>query len=370
MRTNVATIVLLIHASVVLVGCGVHVRYDKPYNDDKGLVKFRLVGSLLTLAAQKESQAGQAPKKEASADETEPPVDMRKPTTFRCLTPPITQCIEKVAPVVTPTYGSEVIAVHIHDLPWRRTTLSASYLDRQPELLKELGTEVTDYSVEIVGAVAAIAKTAIGFGILSVTPEAERKQTTPSERRIVVPSVIDVSTALAASEAATWTLLPNNDGWWYKLDKTSSPALLAVFPDKKPSVPTVETGRYFADFHEGGWHSATSFPASSCSGATLTLMFAPGLDAEAAKRLAASPPQDSTIVIGNLLIADPRFVTTYAIPEKGSIKFKGVCGADVDSKPSGVASGWKVLQTIADQAKAVFDAQKQDQKKAGTAGTK
>lgn len=366
----------VLYASIVLLtGCGVYVKYDKPYNDEKGLVKFRLVGSLLTLSAKKEAKAagqGGQPKKDSVAglDESEPPVDIQKPATFPCPKPPITRCFEKVSPIVTPIYGSELIAVRVHDWPWRRTTLSATYLDRQPQLLKELGVEVTDYSVEAIGASATIAKTAIGFGVLSFTPSTGRERKALTPRQIVVPSTIDVSAALKDSENDTWEILPNNDGWWYKLEKTDSPASIVVFDDERPSGSTVETSQYIADFQEGGWQSAKSFPVSSCSGAKLTLLFDPGVDAGTAKQHAMSPPQDSTVVISNLLIADPRFVETYPIPEKGSIKFKGVCGADVDAKPSSAASGWKVLQTLADQAKAVFDTQNQDPQKKGTEGNK
>ncbi len=361
------TIVMFV---LLLGGCGVHVKYDKPYEDESGLVKFRLVGSLLTVAAKASNESGQGnqTKKDVkNADELQPPVDVAKAHTVPCSDSPITNCLEGIAPIVTPVYGSELIAVRVHDVPWRRTTLSATYLDRQPHLLKELGVDVTDYSVEAIGAIAAIAKTAIGFGALGATSGAERPP--PSVRELRVPAAIDVSDALRAGEAGTWTLLPNNDGWWYKLEKVPPSSYFTVFSDGKPSGSTVAAQKYFGDFREGGLTTATSFPVSSCTAATLTLMFLPGANAESVKATTSKPPDDSTLVITSLLVADPRFVETFPIPEKGSIKFKGVCGADVDAKPSGVASGWKVLQTIADQAKAVHDAQKTDPTKAGKSGT-
>ena len=369
---------LICATAAVLAGCGVHVKYDKPNNDEDGLVKFRLTGSLVTLAAKQEAkptgQGGQQTRDSPDGPkDAEPPMDVQHAETFPCSSTPITKCFEKVSPVVTPTYGSELLAVRVHDWPWRKTILSATYLDRQPQLLKELGVDVTDYSVEAIGAVASIAKAAMGLGLMNVTPGKEREVAapTPTPRQLVVPSVIDVSAALPDGEAGDWNILPNNHGWWYKLEKTEPMKGIPVFKDdNRPSGSSVSASKYFADFREGGSSTVTSFPVAACSGAKLTLMFAPGISPEEAKGVAENPPPDSTIVISNLLIADPRFVETYPIPEKGSIKFKAICGADVDSKPSGVASGWKVLQTIAEQAKAVFDAQNQDPKKQGTAGQK
>jgi hypothetical protein len=301
---------------LLFVGCGVSVKYAKPQEDEDGRIKFRLIGSILTLTAKPPSNPAKQEKKPVDTPpESEPPVDLLKRMVFDCpesdkSSKSALECVGDVTPVATPTNGSEKIAIVVHDWPWRQTMFSATFLDRQPELLKELGAEVTDYGVEIIGAAAAIAKTAIGIG-------------------------------------------------------------LRVLSDQQSSgVSRIAATKLFKDFHEGGFWSTGSFPVSACQGADLVLMFLPGASEEKAKEAGKNPPKRSTVTINNLRVADPHYVETYAIPDKGSIKFKAICGADVDAKPSGVASGWKILQTLADQAQAVYDAQKKDDTKDGKKGTK
>jgi hypothetical protein len=106
------------------------------------------------------------------------------------------------------------------------------------------------------------------------------------------------------------------------------------------------------------------FPISACT--DLTLEIAKGDD----------PPNEgrskATYVVR---IPDPSFVEPLPFPVKGSITSHSVCGADITSQsPAQTAGDFSVLESIAKQVQAIWQAQQKkadgEQKKPAGGGSK
>lgn len=249
-----------------------------------------------------------------------------------------------VGGVVTPAAASEEFAIVVHDPFWQRTNLSVSYLDGSKDLVKELGSELTDYRKDIIQAVAAVAKVAL-VGGLAFVPQP------PVKKVLVLPAVIDVTQMVDRG----WQLLPNNTNWWYRvamLPWSEEHKILGKPTANAGTGSAIETATFFKEFQNGlGGDSTNVFPVVACREAVLRLAFSKD-----------EPKEEAPDVQVKFTVGDPRYVKTAAIPLKGTIKMKPVCGADVDSKPADT-SVWKLLEEVGSQVKAIRDAQKGGQKK-------
>ena len=63
-----------------------------------------------------------------------------------------------------------------------------------------------------------------------------------------------------------------------------------------------------------------------------------------------------------LQIADPRFVRTVRLPDKGSVNAHSICGADTKTESTQITGYQDLLGELGKQAKAVYDAQKNKDK--------
>jgi hypothetical protein len=61
----------------------------------------------------------------------------------------------------------------------------------------------------------------------------------------------------------------------------------------------------------------------------------------------------------SVVVADPSYVQTIKIPEKGKLSSHAGCGMDSSSDPSSVASGAEVVNKLVAQTKAIIDARKE-----------
>lgn len=59
-----------------------------------------------------------------------------------------------------------------------------------------------------------------------------------------------------------------------------------------------------------------------------------------------------------LQIADPRFLRTIRMPDKGSISTHSICGGDTKTEATQIVGYQDLLGELGKQAKAVYDAQK------------
>ncbi|WP_143040632.1 hypothetical protein [Paraburkholderia caballeronis] len=55
-------------------------------------------------------------------------------------------------------------------------------------------------------------------------------------------------------------------------------------------------------------------------------------------------------------VADPNFLESTMLPDKGTVSLRSDCGAEVTSQPAGTSSGWEVAADVIKQAKSAYDA--------------
>ena len=210
-----------------------------------------------------------------------------------------------------------------------QSNISVTYYDGYHGI-KAIGTEFQDNRIKVIEA--------IGGTITALLPLLAFPEIEVREDKLELPLVLDFTSPArfgARDTYTNWEKVPNYTTWWYRY-KVSQP-VGRVF--KTPDYFEKRKGQYTREF-----------PVSAC--ADLTFQIGKGsnsTDAEAA---------NATYV---LRVPDPSFVEPLPFPRKGSITSHTVCGADITAQPSQVASDFAVLESIAKQVQAIWQAQ---QKKA------
>ena len=323
--------------AVATSGCvGVKVRYIvEPKHDEAGLIKFRLPGSMVTLA----------PRDSDSKSKTGFVLD-RRTTTSRTANSRESDFFADVGGLVTPVAASEQFALVVHDPFWQKTTASHSYLDASGTVLKELGTQVTDYRKQIIETAAPVAKFA-AIGILGGPPPARKDM-------LILPVAIEIMPAVIDGE---WRALPGNEWvWWYRAEIAPPDERVKLIGSPRVTDnqdSSITAAHFFHKFRNDGGESTGVFPVASCRTVVLSLRRSTGQP----KKGSQPDPKTGEQVQLRFTVADPRAIDTTAIPAKGAVKMKGVCGADVSSEPAGDASVWALLEEVATQAKAIRDSQ-------------
>lgn len=350
---------VLVLSSTACVGVRVKYIVD-PKEDVNGLIKFRLAGSLATIAAKDPSAASKT-----GLSLTEPREIVFRDGQSNVVAKDDADYFENVAAVATQIAGSrEEFAIVPHDWLWQKTRLAHTYIDASDRLLKEVGSEVTDYRKQIIETIGAVAKGA-AVGVAVEKPE--------PKKRLILPIAIEIS---PAAEKAAWLPLPkNNDadkddgdqgtGWWYRvvIQRPEDAGIAVTTPtpprseheraaraDSAKKDASFPAATFFRTFNNDGGDATRVLPVSACRTALIFFQWATG------RPSGAEGPAHL-----KLTVADPTRVDTVAMPNKGSVKLKPVCGADVESQPSSDASLWQLIQETANQAKAIRDAQKKKQ---------
>jgi hypothetical protein len=69
----------------------------------------------------------------------------------------------------------------------------------------------------------------------------------------------------------------------------------------------------------------------------------------------SSPPASSASMSMTVRVADPNFLESTMLPDKGTVSLRSDCGAEVTSQPAGTSSGWDVAADVIKQAKSAYD---------------
>lgn len=239
--------------------------------------------------------------------------------------------------------------------------------------------------MKAIQAVGAIATAVIGIAAPPIPPT------------IKVPVVID-----PFESKDEWESLPSNDNWQYKVTFDSP-------KDSPQDKDAVAINTFFEKYRNEGWFNSTSvFPVSSCR--NISLKIRPELKYDASldnlqnegetdtnyntrlekeieknvkpmrtKTMKDNPRgKDETEGKYNerieamtlrsyepdrtrtfpLQIADPRFVRTIRMPDKGSISTHSICGGDTKTEATQIVGYQDLLGELGKQAKAVYDVQK------------
>lgn len=368
-RTSVILFAIL--GTLTLSGCpSPTVKYiTNPTEDFDGHIKFRVIDSRILIAKAQENKTTGITQIETS-DSTQPLSDIS-------------------ATVVQMEDESALYAV-VPKSTWLwlvRTNLSATFQDNT-RLVKQLGVTVEDNRLKAIQAAGSIA-TAIVTGGTGAEPKPPA---------IKVPVIINPYADL------------KND--WEPLDiDLEYKVIFNSQKDRPEDVDAVAIGKFFTEFRGNGWFNSTSvFPISSCRNIILkvrpTLEHAASL--ENPRNVAEKENEDdykarlSRVIQDNikplieelklknvkaegegedkynkrltamaltmydprktrtfaLQIADPRFVRTIRMPDKGSISTHSVCGADTKTEGTQITGYQDLLGELGKQAKAVYDVQK------------
>ncbi len=286
----------------------------QPKADDKGLIKFYLPSTDITISKVLPADTREAQKSVSLSDGSD--------ITFGSDID-IGPTLERDAKVVlTPKEHRETMYAVVPDSSWVgtvRTNLKVSYFDTADtsHLIKIIGSEVQDDRTKIIaaiGAVAVAAATVAAFDSKAIV--------------IRLPVVVDSY----AAKDGEWKALPNNPLWFYRLDVSIDVGA------------TLESKAYFEKF---GKETTSTFPISACRRATLHL-----------KRHPDNTQLDKTIqgdARFELMFADPDRVDTLAFPEKGSISLHAVCGADLITEKADIHTAWDLVEALMNQVKTVKD---------------
>lgn len=368
-----SAIVLGTLSTIILAGCpSPTVKYVMdPEKDFTGEIKFRLVSSNILIAKAQEDPKTGATKVDASNNTT--------------------QSFSDVSATVVPKEDERSLYAILPKSTWLwlvNTNISATFQDNT-RLIKQLGVTVDDNRIKAIQAVGAIATAVAGFAA------------PPKPPTIKVPVVID-----PFESSDDWRSLPSDAHWEYRVTFDSPKT-------EQHDLDAVATGAFFAKYKDDGWFNSTSvIPVSSCRTITLkirpTSTYMAELDNPKGEKETASvyekriepiaqrnleeavesllPVLKKTNQKGKdenedtynnrlrqialnkyepeitrtfpLQIADPRFVRTIRLPDKGSISTHSVCGADTKTETTQITGYQDLLGELGKQAKAVYDAQK------------
>jgi hypothetical protein len=162
---------------------------------------------------------------------------------------------------------------------------------------------------------------------------------TAKEDKLELPLVFDFTNPVrfAARDIYNeWENVPNHITWWYR------------YKVSQPKGRVFRTQDYF-EKRKGRF--TREFPISAC--ADLTLEIGKGSNSTEAERA-------KTTYI--LFVPDPSFVEPLPFPHKGSITTHTVCGADIAIQPSQATSTFSILESIAKQVEAIWQAQQKKTK--------
>ncbi|MGE8097106.1 hypothetical protein [Pseudomonas fluorescens] len=329
MSTKDLYLVTLISAGFLLSACGAPtVRYSAiDDGNESSLVdttKFYLQGSWISLT--------KAPIKAAAVSGG----DNSSAHTLGLRTASIVapSDLSSVSAVVLPAPVTDVLyAVQPENNLFRTTSLTVTYFDNSL-LLKKVGIEYKNKTVQAIQAVGGVVTAA---SAVLAAPLASP----PSNGKLSLPVILDVTEPV-------WCKLndiPNQGGgakWQYQVVPVGNECDSGKIKDGKAIIRsrgTVARGDYF-----GALSSKHTFVTSSCRDVILEI-FSPD------KKVTANYP---------LVIADPNWLYTYVMPEKGAITLHSICGADVSSESdsSNDFVAFQAMQEIFKQAKAIKDAKK------------
>jgi hypothetical protein len=232
--------------------------------------------------------------------------------------------------------------------------LSVKYFETTdtPHLVQEIGSEVQDDRIKMVSAIGGVAGVARSFTLAGEEPGGGQPVQPLVEKKdsLEVTLTLPVTINAYSARDGHWRPLPRNQGWWYKL------VLSGTSPDKNlaPSAPpwnsSIQTDAFFKKYALDSGDSTAAFPFSACRRASLHLKH---------NASAAGPGMDvSDDVTFDLMVADPDYIETLALPPKGKIKMHTVCGADLLTESATVINAWGILEEMMKQVKAVKDQQK------------
>ncbi|MET2530064.1 hypothetical protein [Ralstonia pseudosolanacearum] len=312
---------------VFLSGCGAPtVKYQAVTNDNlnelEGATKFYLQGSWIVIGQDDVAQAG---KDSAGNPKSSTGVNLKLNSKVQKLGE-----IQKLKAVVTPAPTSTLYAIQPQNNIANKTTLTATYFDNSL-LLKKIGFEYKNQTVQAIQAAGGVLVAAAPFIALF----AENRDIEGSSP-LKIPAVIDVT----HPQWCTFLSIDNaSPDWKYRLipSKGACDGQAGV----KPPAPegAIEKDGFFSDPKE-----KRVFVTSSCRDVTLEIKHA----------------KDDGKYNFPLTIADPNWLYTYTIPEKGSVSLHTVCGADIqaDADSSNDLVAFAAIQEIFKQVKSIKDATK------------
>ena len=340
-KIQTVSLVGVILIVLIFVGCAHStVKYRSNVQEDKeGLIKFYLKSSNITLCKKTATPQDRPAALDAKGKSGTPesgsgsaPADTVKTCLeaprqeFACLKDKEKECFEEVKTIVTPkeyTKGN-LYAIVPEDNLWSTTNLSVSYVG-DTHLIKQIGTEVIDHRKDYIEAVGAIVGTAAVIKPLWIQAE---------QISLRLPVVIDVDEAFGKS---MWQRLSmDNDKWWFQLRA-----------DSQNPNGTVDTKAFFDQFAN---KKTSSFGFSSCREAILYICY----DDSQPKIAIESAP-----VKIHLTVIDPSRLETLKLPDKGSLSMHDLCGADLTTQASGVASAGSLVTDVMNQVTAIKKAQDQ-----------
>ncbi len=268
--------------------------------DEAGTIKFVLAHSLITLNVKRSLEEGQQL------------VAMALPSDL-----PVRE-VQRVYSIV-PVSQTGV-----------KTHLNVTYIPNS-RVLSSLGSEIEDNRIKTIGQVAGIV-----ISGAEIVGAFERLR--PGDLPASLPAVIDPKAdPKEAGGKAPWRPLPANAGWHYQLE------LGPVPPD------SVATETFFGS----GPRETSVLPFSACRDAVLRVLKdkegAPEGDGERNARTGEA-------WLFGLKIADPDYVQTVQLPQKGKIEMHTSCGVNVTSEKTDTASTWAVIGEAMKQASAIVKA--------------
>lgn len=200
---------------------------------------------------------------------------------------------------------------------WKTTHLNVEMYPNT-SLIKSISIDTEDNRKEFITSAASVAGTIIGFQVASTSPS----KTTP--KASTYPFIGDVEIPLK------------------KVSKENPEVELSGILNKNPV--TVVFGPVSPDAiptSEFKFNSASDVYAfSACRSAKVR--FYDGKDFR----------------VASVTVADPSYVQTVKVPEKGSITMHPACGVDTKSEKSSVNSSSEVLSHLVQQVKSSLDAEK------------
>ncbi|MGY2274056.1 MULTISPECIES: hypothetical protein [Pseudomonas] len=283
-----------------LTGCGAISYHTIERPDPEGLTKFELQSSALRLdTAQTDPAAAVGGKqKAATAIATGDIVLTSVPTAS----------------------SSHRYAIEATDHWWWKTTHLGVTKRPDTDLIQQLTVDTEDNRVKLIESAGAIGVTVVGMlftegGIKNSIPDAQA-----------------LESELAATKGRADNKIP------LSFAGGTIKGFLAV--EKVPN-DAIETQTFIDNYFSKG---SDVLIYSACRKGTVELMVA------------------GELKTWSVVVADPSYVQTIKIPEKGKLSSHAGCGVDSSSDPSSVASGAEVVNKLVAQTKAIIDAKE----KAGT----
>lgn len=279
-----------------LTGCGAISYHTIEKSDLEGLTKFELQSSALRLDIAKAdpAAAGGGKQKAATALASGDLVLTSVPTAS----------------------SSHRYAIEATDHWWWKTTHLGVTKRPDTDLIQQLTVDTEDNRVKLIESAGAIGVAAVGM----LFTEGSIKDSIPDAQ------ALESKLAATAGQAKDDIPLSFADG--------AIQGVLAV-----EAVPTdaVKTQTFVDNYFS---KKSDVLIYSACRKGTVTLTV-------------AGEPKTWSVVV-----ADPSYVQTIKIPEKGKLSSHAGCGMDSSSDPSSVASGAEVVNKLVAQTKAIIDARK------------